>query len=69
MHDITVTLKAECLTEAEWLKISSLLKTICHTLDVAIEARSKDNDVNFGIVGAHPDSETNLEPGKHPLNF
>lgn len=57
---------AECASEKEYLEVSSFLKTILHTLDMAIERRHLGNDFQFTIEGAHPDSLT-MTPSENEL--
>lgn len=67
MEEVTLTIRAYCATPELWLQVSSLLKTMGHTLDLAIEQKHPDNDVTFKVENAHPEALTNTEPAAHPL--
>ena len=64
--EIEIQIKAVCANEKQHLDISSLLKTIVHTLDFAIEQKHPGNNLTFTIKGDHPDSVTST-PDKNQL--
>lgn len=60
MQEITLTIEVKCV-DHQHQEISTLLKTIGHTLDVAIEGKDEANEVHYQVDGAHPDSITNTQ--------